>query len=887
MKKPNLLLLLAIIFSIPSFSQQVDAGRMNEVFLKTDLATGLNDPWEITYGPDDSLWITEAKGYVVRKMSVTGTANHVILNLNTFPTVSWRKQYTGTDPNPQGGLMGLAVHPEFMTNPAKKFVYIGYVRDYVGSNVTLPGGEFVAGPLFTTWVVRWTYSAVTGQLGSPVMLCDTIRGSDDHNSGRMIIAPVGDSMYLFYAVGDQGGGQFGNITKVNKAQEAKSYEGKILRFRLEPDGDAGLYDRWIPSSSTVNGTNPFNAGGVQSAVWSTGIRNNQGFAFANVNGNDRLYGTSHGPFSDDELNVIEKQKNYGHPIVVGYNDGNYNGARAGQIRYPWPGGPFSNLPVITNENTNVNAINAQIANSYRDPIKCFYDTAAGSTAIVNSIQYIYNNTSGAYTANASWASEAPSGLGFYPYSLIPGWKNSLLLSSLKQGRILRLRVDSATGSTIIPIAGTDTASYFNSRNKFRDVAIDPNGKDIYTVIDMSPTTSGPGNSNPIVSACGGCVQKYTFLGYNNNAGASTISTSIPVGRGIVNSCKVVNTVNINANNTNLWVPITDDSSNVIAEIKANGNLLGNVTTSFYYKTAGAVREDATIAHHLYADRNLTITPAVQPSSNVDIRLYITGYEFNRLKNGLNSLGAVSGVVTINDVAIFKNNNTCAGAITSGAAKLTTTGVQFGPAGYVLTAATNAFSTFYFANKALTTLPVTLVSFTGVLNNNATDLTWTTATELNTKNYVIERSIDGTNYEPIGTVAAIGNSNNSNNYSYADLDASKQPAVLLYYRLKIYDNDDSYAYSNIVTVSLATIAGKVIVTPNPTAGITKVTLTAAFAGKGTWQIVDNSGRIVLQNTIQLQSGNNNITINASKIAAGLYYLNVSGPGIDQKVKLQKL
>ena len=46
-----------------------------------------------------------------------------------------------------------------------------------------------------------------------------------------------------------------------------------------------------------------------------------------------LYGQSHGPFTDDELNLIERKKNYGHPIVVGMNDGNYDGARAGQIKY--------------------------------------------------------------------------------------------------------------------------------------------------------------------------------------------------------------------------------------------------------------------------------------------------------------------------------------------------------------------------------------------------------------------------------------------------------------------------------------------------------------------------------------------------------------------------
>ncbi len=104
-----------------------------------------------------------------------------------------------------------------------------------------------------------------------------------------------------------------------------------MRFNLDPDGDAGVYDRWIPSGSG-NDANPFNGthGIIQSAVYALGIRNNQGFAYANINGVDHLYGQSHGPFSDDEINIIKRSGNYGHPLVIGYSwDGNYDSAAAG------------------------------------------------------------------------------------------------------------------------------------------------------------------------------------------------------------------------------------------------------------------------------------------------------------------------------------------------------------------------------------------------------------------------------------------------------------------------------------------------------------------------------------------------------------------------------
>ena len=130
-----------------------------------------------------------------------------------------------------------------------------------------------------------------------------------------------------------------------------SYEGKILRFNLEPDADAGTYDKWIPDD------NPYNATlGQQSAVWAMGIRNNQGFAYDTTL--NILYGSQHGPYSDDEINIIESGKNYGHPLVIGYADGNYNGSSAGV-----PNNGSSSLAVITDEVAAAAAIP-----NYKDPL---------------------------------------------------------------------------------------------------------------------------------------------------------------------------------------------------------------------------------------------------------------------------------------------------------------------------------------------------------------------------------------------------------------------------------------------------------------------------------------------------------------------------------------
>jgi PQQ-dependent dehydrogenase (s-GDH family) len=703
MKKLPIPLVLAIAQSLFTFSQTtIVASRMNEVFQQTILAGGptrLYDPWEITYGPDGFLWITEARGYKVYRMDPNTGAKTTVLDISngsTFLPIAYRSfncQFPtpSQNPWPQGGMAGLVIHPDFMnaTTP-KKYVYVSYVRTYDSTSVITNGGVF-----FTNRVVRFTYDTVNKVLGNPVSLCDTLPGSSDHNSQRMVIAPVSGTNYLFYAQGDMGAGQFGNAYRANKAQITASYQGKILSFNLESDGDPGVLDQWIPND------NPFN-GASQSAVWSTGIRNNQGFAYANINGTDFLYGASHGPFSDDEVNIIQKAKNYGHPLVIGFNDGNYDGAKAA--------GSASSLPLITSEAANATAIGA----SYTDPIYSFYAAPKGNTTTPGTIQYIYNQFNTGNQNNSAWPSEAPSGMDIYTNPLIPGWKNSLLLASLKGGKMIRLQLNSS--GTGIVASPNDTINYFWSKNRFRDLAFSPDGKSVFVVIDSSAITSGPTSGNPVVSTCRGCVIEYTFLGYNYNSNKSTIPSTIPVTTGTANSCTGGTSITIDNTNNMLWVPITGPDGNIMAEIKANGNNLGVVTSSFYYNS-GTVREDAN--HRLYLDRNLTITPTTQPSSAVSIRLYLSSAELTALINAKNSQGLSSGVTGVNNLDIRKNQDACGSSLAQATTTYTQTfsGTQTG--GYWVETNIPSFSSFYLGNASMITLPVQLVYFKGgLVNNNA-------------------------------------------------------------------------------------------------------------------------------------------------------------------------
>jgi glucose/arabinose dehydrogenase len=607
----------------------VTSGRRNEVFQQTILSgsNALQYPWEITYGPDNMLWITESRGYKVYKMDPNTGIKTAILDLNSTSTdlSAWgadslravnltsQSNWNATVNNwPQGGLAGLAIHPNFGDGSGHDFVYISYVHRW-DSTVTNSRGIF-----FRNKIVRFTYNSGTGKLGNPAVVCDTIPGGQDHNSQRMIIAPdtTSGTYYLFYAAGDMGAGQYANRMRPQNAQTPDSYEGKILRFNLEPDSDGNVTvpNAWLPND------NPYNTiVGKQSAVYSIGIRNNQGFALDTLT--HKLYGASHGPYSDDEINVIEGFKNYGHPLIEGFVDGNYNGnTLSGTNTSVSAGAPYTdNLGEATNKAT----INASGKGLYKDPLFSAY--AVPAATVLN----IWQTNPGNAVPAPGWPTEAWSGLDIYSNKLIPGWKRSLVAASLKWGRLVILKLNAAGDSTAPSKTVSDTISYFNSQNRFRDLAFAPNGKDIFVIMDNTSTTSGPGNANPVVPACAGCVQKYTFLGYNSDAnGKSMISTSIDVAAGTANNCESGTTITIDNSNNNLWVPITGDDGNILAEIKANGNNLGTVTSSFYIKT-GAVRENS--SKKLYANRNIRITPQTQPSSAVSIRLYLTAAEFNALK----------------------------------------------------------------------------------------------------------------------------------------------------------------------------------------------------------------------------------------------------------------
>jgi PQQ-dependent dehydrogenase (s-GDH family) len=247
-----LIVLLCVSFSCSDADSPAPAGR--ELSTRV-VATGLDTPWEILWGPDNKIWVTERKGIVSRIDPATGE-KQILLDI------------TGTVlEQGEAGLMGMALHPDFDQNP---YVFLAYT--YSGAGTTVK-------------IVRYDYTE--SGLQHPVTLLDGIRGNVIHDGCRLIFA---SDKTLFITTGD--------AANQSLPQQLSSLNGKILR--INPDGT-------IPSDNPQSG----------SPVWSFGHRNSQGLVFGP---GGILYSSEHGPDTDDEINIIDRGKNYGWPNVHGFCD---------------------------------------------------------------------------------------------------------------------------------------------------------------------------------------------------------------------------------------------------------------------------------------------------------------------------------------------------------------------------------------------------------------------------------------------------------------------------------------------------------------------------------------------------------------------------------------
>ncbi|WP_138484202.1 FG-GAP-like repeat-containing protein [Dyadobacter bucti] len=159
-------------------------------------------------------------------------------------------------------------------------------------------------------------------------------------------------------------------------------------------------------------------------------------------------------------------------------------------------------------------------------------------------------------------------------------------------------------------------------------------------------------------------------------------------------------------------------------------------------------------------------------------------------------------------------------------------------------------------------PVELISFSAEVIENQVQLSWATATEVNSNYFEIQRSNNGKAWEKIGEVPALQNSSSNHHYTFSDANPLKGTS---YYRLKIVDLDATFAYSHIDSVN---IKSKLTFYPNPTSGPLQIEADEPVIEIS---VYDSSGIKVmsLQNVQGLKS------VNLGQLPAGKYLVQVNG------------
>lgn len=184
----------------------------------------------------------------------------------------------------------------------------------------------------------------------------------------------------------------------------------------------------------------------------------------------------------------------------------------------------------------------------------------------------------------------------------------------------------------------------------------------------------------------------------------------------------------------------------------------------------------------------------------------------------------------------------------------------------------------FEKQQLITLPSTGVNLTAALNGNDVSLNWKTLTEINSKEFQIERSTDGVNFVAIGSKPAAGNSATQIDYTAVDPNMNVN---VYYYRLKLVDLDGNYKYSNIAIVKKAGGIKGVRAFPNPAVSNISLEFSNLKGGLYNVTLYNQAGQQVYNKQVTIQQAVQYVPVERGSLAPGSYLVSVKNANADEK------
>ncbi|MDR2010714.1 MAG: T9SS type A sorting domain-containing protein [Bacteroidales bacterium] len=177
-----------------------------------------------------------------------------------------------------------------------------------------------------------------------------------------------------------------------------------------------------------------------------------------------------------------------------------------------------------------------------------------------------------------------------------------------------------------------------------------------------------------------------------------------------------------------------------------------------------------------------------------------------------------------------------------------------------------------STDAILPLPVELISFKAVCENNNASITWQTASEINNNYFILERSDDMVDFKEIGKIYGNGNSNSLNEYNFTDITPLKGTT---YYRLKQVDYDGAIVIYNAVNIDCSTNEETSIsIFPNPFANEININLNNINDEHFIIELYDELGKQVYINKFTNESSNSTLKLNLNDLKPGIYNLKIT-------------
>ncbi|MEJ2195792.1 MAG: T9SS type A sorting domain-containing protein [Ignavibacteriaceae bacterium] len=195
------------------------------------------------------------------------------------------------------------------------------------------------------------------------------------------------------------------------------------------------------------------------------------------------------------------------------------------------------------------------------------------------------------------------------------------------------------------------------------------------------------------------------------------------------------------------------------------------------------------------------------------------------------------------------------------------------------------SSQFTLNSDFTPLPVELAFFTGSLNGNNIELRWRTETEVNNYGFFIERATENLDWLTLGFVEGNGNSNSANYYSFSDSDIYESGNYN--YRLRQTDNDGTFEYSDVLTV---TVDVPVLYSlsqnyPNPFNPETRIDYSIPEQQNVTFRVYNMLGEMVKELVNEVKpAGTYTVTFDGSDLPSGVYVYRIQAEGFSENKKM---